>query len=202
MAFLCPVSPGESDRCSYQTWKPLVMCVSLDHPWWWPEERIKLCPLLWHGNSLEFQHFYDTFGNVNNHFEVEVNSCSFLPLANLSWAFQKCFFDIDYICHSAFCYPFCIWGYLQIFAILFMPQVFHLTPKVDIYVGHIFLQMVQFGKNICFQSSAPIRSSDAKPKIQILWIPELFWRVIVPHGDFLSMSDVQYINLCQSVKIT
>lgn len=52
--------PGQSDRCSHWTWKPLVMHVSLDHPWWWPEVR-ELLPLLWHGNSFEFQHFYDVF---------------------------------------------------------------------------------------------------------------------------------------------
>lgn len=46
MAFLCPVSPRESDRCSHRTWKPLVMHVSLDHPWWWPEVRRPI-PLTW-----------------------------------------------------------------------------------------------------------------------------------------------------------
>lgn len=45
MAFHCPVSPREWDRCFHQTWKPLVMHVSLDHSWWWPEVR-KLRPFL------------------------------------------------------------------------------------------------------------------------------------------------------------
>jgi len=70
MAFLCPVSPRESDRCSHRTWKPLVMHVSLDHPWWWPEVR-KLLPFLWHGNSFEFQHFYDSFGSRSDHSDIE-----------------------------------------------------------------------------------------------------------------------------------
>lgn len=77
MAFLCPVSARESDRCSHRTWKPLVMHVSLDHPWWWPAVR-KLLPFLWHGNSFEFQHFYDSFGSQNNHSDIEVDSHSSL----------------------------------------------------------------------------------------------------------------------------
>ena len=75
MAFLCPVSPRESDRCSHWTWKPLVMHVSLDHPWCWPEVR-KLLLYLWHGNSFEFQHFSDSFGSLKNHSDIVVDNCN------------------------------------------------------------------------------------------------------------------------------
>lgn len=90
MAFLCPVSPRESDRCSHRTWKPLVMHVSLDHPWWWPEVR-KLLPSLWHGNSFEFQHFYDSFGSQSNHSDIEEDSCNSLFISRLRFSFPDAF---------------------------------------------------------------------------------------------------------------
>ncbi len=140
MAFLCPVSPRESDRCSHRTWRPLVMHVSLDHPWWWPEVR-KLLPFLWHENSFEFQHFYDSFGSQSNHSDIEVDSCNSLFISQFTLQFSRCF---SRICHFALCLPVCVSDHSQNspFSVR-MPTVCHLTLKDDdLCVSHIVLSVV------------------------------------------------------------